>query len=107
MLSGDSTHCGARATVLTVVLDEGRHQSATAGPHSSKHTHTHIQEQRNTHGGFQNQEHEHTLSLKRDIYTHAGWFSPKNMFILECSHYGHKNTHFFHVKCEAFVKSLR
>lgn len=41
MLSGDSTHCGARVPVLTVVLDQGRYQSATAGPHSCKHTHTH------------------------------------------------------------------
>lgn len=42
MLSGDSTHCGARATAFTVLLEEeGRHQSATAGPRCSKHTHTH------------------------------------------------------------------
>lgn len=41
MLSGDSTHCGARAPVLTVVLDQGRYQSAAAGPHSCKHTHIH------------------------------------------------------------------
>lgn len=39
MLSGDSTHCGARTPVLTVVLDQGRYQSAAAGPHSCKHTH--------------------------------------------------------------------
>lgn len=45
MLSGDSTHCGARATVL----DEGRHQSATAGPHSSKHTHRRMHTHQHTH----------------------------------------------------------
>lgn len=44
MSSGDSTHCGARAAALTMVLDQGRHQSATAGPHSSKHTHRHAGE---------------------------------------------------------------
>lgn len=40
MLSGDSTYCGARATVLTMVFDQGRHQSEAAGPHSSKHRRT-------------------------------------------------------------------
>lgn len=73
MLSGDSTHCGARATVLAVVLDEGRHQSATAGPHSSKHTQTHTQ-----------------------AYTHTNTYrvSLKHLFILEGSHY-EQSTHFF------------
>lgn len=41
MLSGDSTQRGARAPVLTVVLNQGRYQLAAAGPHSCKHTHTH------------------------------------------------------------------
>lgn len=47
MLSGDSTHRGARVTVLTAVLDQGRHQSATAGPHSCKHTREHTHTDKN------------------------------------------------------------
>lgn len=76
MLSGDSTHCGARATVLTVVLDQGRHQSTTAGPHSSKHKHTHTE----IHAGLSIiilTKHEHTLLLKHNIYTHLGGVSLK------------------------------